>query len=154
MPNISLKIGHIEISYDGDQAYIEGGLLTLLGRLVEMPIAAVKQAGSSSAEAPTEAIGHTTSQIAQIISASTGPDLAIAAMAHLTLAKGQPKIQRADILAEMKEASSFYKENYSSNLSSILNGLVKKKQISPISANTFALPHNMKKEFEDKLKNE
>jgi len=54
----------------------------------------------------------------------------------------------------MKGAPSFYNDNYSSNLSSILNGLVKKKQLNPIGANVFALANAMKKELEQKLVNE
>lgn len=154
MPSVTVKTGRIEVSYEGEQSYIEGGLLSFINALAG--IAPGPSIGSASAEQSGSggSIGHTTSQIAQIISASTGPDLAMAAMAHLTLAKGQDKVQRADILAEMKAATSFYKENYSSNLTSILNGLVKKKMISPISSNVYALPNGQRKEFEEKLKNE
>lgn len=158
MPSITLKVGPIEVSYEGEQAFIEKGLLSIVRELGALPAAASKVAAKGGSgviengEAP--AIGHTTSQIAQIFSVSSGPDLAMAAAAHLTLSKGLQKLQRGEILAEMKGAAGFYNENHSSNLSSILNGLVKKKQLSPISANVYALPNSIRKEYEDKLKDE
>ncbi len=158
MPSIKIRLGNLEVEYEGDQEFIESGLLDLISELKEA--APVASAGFASAPggngdgSSPGGFGHTTSQIAQIMSVSTGPDLAIAAAAHLTFVKGQTHLQRADILKEMKGAPSFYNDNYSSNLSSILNGLVKKKQLNPIGANVFALANAMKKDLEQKLVNE
>ena len=157
MPHIAIKVGQIEVTYEGDQTYIDDGLPKLLARLGDMPAFVSKSVAQQTDRAVAlgdATLGHTTSQIAQLMSASTGPDLAMAAMAHLTLVKGQPKVARSDILAEMKGATAFYSENYSSNLSSILNGLIKKKQISPIGANIFGLPNGVRQEFIEKLKDE
>ena len=158
MPTIKIRLGALEVEYDGDQEFIESGLLNLISELKGVAPAAsagpaAAPAGNGDGSSPL-GVGHTTSQIAQIMSVSTGPDLAIAAAAHLTIVKGQTHLQRADILKEMKGSPSFYTDNYSSNLSSILNGLVKKKQLNPIGANVFALANSMKKELEQKLVNE
>jgi hypothetical protein len=156
MPSIKIRLGNLEVEYDGDQKFIESGLLSLISDLKGAAPPATGGAANGLADkaTPNGALGHTTSQIAQIMSVSTGPDLAIAAAAHLTLVKGQTHLQRAEILKEMKGAPSFYTDGYSGNLTSILNGLVKKKTFNPIGANVFALANGPKKEIEEKLANE
>lgn len=160
MPAIKIRIGALEVEYEGDQKFIESGLLALISELKQAvpsaPASAGAGAGGPAPNAPAgqSAFGHTTSQIAQILSVASGPELAIAAAAHLTLVKGQAQLQRSDILKEMRGAPSFYSDGYSGNLTSILNGLVKKKTFNPIGANVFALANSARKEIEEKLSSE
>jgi hypothetical protein len=159
MPAIKIRIGSLEVEYDGDQKFIESGLLALIAELKDavpavpsVPTGPGSSASNGSGGQGT--FGHTTSQIAQIMSVASGPELAVAAAAHLTLVKGQAQLQRSDILKEMRGAPSFYSDGYSGNLTSILNGLVKKKTFNPIGANVFALANSARKEIEDKLAGE
>jgi hypothetical protein len=159
MPTITVKSGRLEVSYEGEQAYIENGLLDFISALTEKAAAAETNdtpapPAPNSSQGGSSKIGHTTSQVAQVTNATTGPDLAMAAMAHLTLAMGRDKVQRGEVLAEMRDAGAFYKDTYSSNLTSILNGLVKKKLLSPVGNNVFALPNAVRKDFEEKLAHE
>ena len=159
MPAIKIRIGSLEVEYDGDQKFIESGLLTLISELKDAaPVAPSVPNGAGGSTSTglggQGAFGHTTSQIAQIMSVTSGPELAVAAAAHLTLVKGQAQLQRADILKEMRGAPSFYSDGYSGNLTSILNGLVKKKTFNPIGANIFALANLARKEIEEKLAGE
>lgn len=156
MPTINIKTGVLEVSYEGDQAFIENGLTTLVKGLSELAPSAplspdIKDQQNSGQSGK---IGHTTSQIAHSSNAKSGPDLALAAAVHLTLAQGKEKFSRSDLNEEMKGAGSFYKETYSKNLTAIINSLVKDKRLNPIGSNIFSVSAATRSEFEKKLLSE
>jgi hypothetical protein len=100
-------------------------------------------------------IGHSTDTIANIIGANSGPALALAAAAHLHFVKKKQTFTRLEIVAEMRTATGHWKESYSGNMTSILNGLKgsQKDQLRLISKDTFALSSKAKQELEGRLAN-
>jgi len=82
---------------------------------------------------------HSTNTIAGHLPTKTGSDLVIAACAYLTFSKGLDVCSRQDILTEMKEATTYYKDSYSANLSKSLDSLVKAKRLNLRSRNNYVL---------------
>jgi len=140
MSRIRVALGGIEIEYEGEQSFIEDSLLTLAERLISLSggatLARPKPDASDSAKSDLEA---STNTIAQIIAAKTGTDLALAAVAKINIVRGIPAASRQEILDEMKQATTYYKETYASNLSSYLNTLVKSRKVNLVSRATYAL---------------
>ena len=94
---------------------------------------------------------RSTNTIAGHLGASSGPELAIAAAAHLTFVKQQDRLTRKEPDTEMKSATTYYNKNMSSNLSSSLNTLVKGKRLNLIQKDVYALSANEKSALEAKL---
>ena len=158
MPVLSIKVGALEVSYDGDQGYIDKGLLDLVRELGALPLAAsppppnpTPQDAAPEAGKGSPAVGHTTSQIAAVTTIKSGGDMALAAAAHLTLAKGQATFTRAELYDEMKGANGFVTASHLKNLTPALGLLVKNKRLTPVSKDRYSLPAGVKKEFEMKL---
>jgi hypothetical protein len=145
---IRIKIGAIEIEYEGKASFLQDELLNLVQNLVgfyaehkaAIPVDARPDepekngSGGSSAQ-----LDHSTNTIAGHLGAASGSDLAIAAAARLTFVKKQDKFTRKEIDTEMKSATTYYNKNMSSNLSSSLNTLVKGKRLNQIEKDVYAL---------------
>lgn len=157
---IRIKIGAIEIEYEGQASFLQDELLNLVQNLVgfyaehkaAIPIDApsVDVQGRNSAGSPGS-LDHSTNTIAGHLGASSGPELAIAAAAHLTFVKQQDRLTRKEIDTEMKNATTYYNKNMSSNLSSSLTTLVKAKRFNLIRKDVYALSASEKLALEAKL---
>lgn len=73
----------------------------------------------------TKNLKMTTKAVATKLAVNSGPSLAYAAVAKLSLVDKMDAIQRKQILQEMKEAFGYFKPSYAGNLSVILNSLEK-----------------------------
>ena len=153
---IRIKIGVIEIEYEGKASFLQDELLSLVQNLVSfyaehkaaIPLDAPSDGAKGGSSAPLD---HSTNTIAGHLGASSGPDLAIAAAAHLTLVKKQDKFTRREIDTEMKSATTYYKQNMSSNLSAALTTLLKGKRLNQIQKDVYALSASEKSALEAKL---
>jgi hypothetical protein len=154
MTRIKIAIGTVQIEYEGDQEFIESGLLGLAAQIFELasssntlPISSSPSEISSST--PDENLS--TNTIAQIISVKTGSDLALAAVAKIIIINKRPVADRQSILDEMREAVTFYKESYSSNLSSYIDTLVKARRLNVVSRATYGLANSERVRLEQAL---
>jgi hypothetical protein len=86
-----------------------------------------------------DAVPLSTSSIAQKLGSKSGSDLAVAAAAHLILVKKGDKFSHTELLAEMREAKTFYKKSFHSNLGNHLKTLVNAGRLNHISGNDYAL---------------
>jgi hypothetical protein len=153
-----LKIGMAEADFEGDAGFLKAEIPNLISQIVSslsaLPANVLEalplMGDGTSGSAPSP--GQSTNTIASLTDAKTGPDLALAAAAHLTLVKGQDRFSRKDLLAEMQAAATFYSQNYSSNLSKILNNLTRGKRLNLVGTNTFALPKAVRDEYGERLK--
>ena len=142
---IKIKIGDLEVDYTGSQSFIENGLLEIVQSLTEAaPAPAIPKEGNahggSGGTAQSSAVNFaSTNTIASHMSAQSGPDLIIAAVAHLQLVKAQDKAIRSEISKEMKGATTYYKTTFGSNMSAYLNSLVKAKRLNQVGVQTYAL---------------
>jgi hypothetical protein len=153
MSRIKLRLGEFEVEYDGEQKFITDGLLNLAKNFL---VTAGDESSGASAGAGLKIkrrgmIGLSTSSIAQKLGAKTGPDLAIAAAAHLVIVKKMDKFTHTELVAEMKEAKTFYKNSYHKNLGAYLKTLVTGGRFNHIGGNDYALSENEIKDLEAKL---
>jgi len=115
------------------------------------PSAPILSARSGAAAGGT--IEHSTDTIATLLSARSGPDLIIAAAAHLHFVQGKQKFTRQDLTAEMRSAPAHFKETFVNNLSTYLTGLTKADRLRLVAAGTYALSSKERQELEAKLAN-
>jgi hypothetical protein len=137
---IRIKLGNIEIDFEGTEEYIRGDLPSLLELICTYSVTSensleadidVEEAEELPANPdPTkQRIEMTTNTIAAKLNVKTGSDLVLAACAHLCLVKGADTFERKNILAEMQTASNYYQQNHSKNLSKSLSSLVKDNKL-------------------------
>ena len=158
---IRLKIGTMEVEYEGKDSFLKDDLSSLLDTMsdffkahrgtVESNEPAVVTQESEGTKAPKDQIDLSVNSIASKMNVKTGPDLAVAACGYLTLVKGRERCSRAELLATMKNASSYYKATMGSNLSSHLGRLVKSSRLNQTASDAYALTANEKKKIEDCL---
>jgi hypothetical protein len=143
---IKIKMGAIEIEYEGSEAFLKEELPSLLkavsdlyqssGPFIEAGSATVELAGSSSG---VKKIQGTTATLAAKLGGGSGPELMMSAAARITFVLGKEKFHRKDLLEEIKSASNYYKNTYMSNFSSLLNGLVKTGKLMEPSKDNYSL---------------
>lgn len=143
---IRIKMGAIEIEYEGSEQFLKDELPELLSAVSNLykASAPLMEANNSAtgldagSGKSTEVVG-TTGTLAAALGGGSGPDLAMTAAARLTFVLGKDKFARKEILDEMKSASSYCKPSYISNLTKILSGLVKDKKLMESAKNTYSL---------------
>lgn len=158
---IRVKVGSMEIEYEGDPAFLNGGIEALLvtmgdlaTRVPEEPADNTTATANAEADAPTvpkSGFNVSTNTIAAHLDAKGGPELVICALAQLELVQGKSSSSRSEILAEMKGATTYYNGNMSSNMSKNLGNLTKAKRINQIAKDTYALSAPERKQLEAKL---
>ena len=159
---LHVKIDGVSVTYEGPADLLEERLAPLVreismaldGRRVEsrdhesrlpmeedQPVRAPKDAN---------AVG-TIDNVAAKLDCKTGPDLIVATAAFLTFgAKAVPRFNRRHLLDEMK-TSSYHKKTYTSNMSTYLQGLVKKQKLSEVTKGEYQLPPAHRDELKTKL---
>lgn len=141
MARIKIVLGTLQLEYEGEQDFIESRLIGLAEKILALRVPPATHDASTVQEqrpqSPAKEVS--TNTIAQLISAKTGSDLALAAIARINLIKKNSTASRSDILDEMKEATTYFKESYGSNLTSYLDTLVRGKKINLVSRSNYAL---------------
>jgi hypothetical protein len=124
--SIHIKLGHLEIEYKGDPSFLNGSLLGLCKELLalqEQNPTIVQPTVPNAADTQTESGKHSTDTIATLLGPSSGPNLAMAAAAHLHFVKGKKRFSRKEISDEMKSAPGHYKASFFGNLTGALKRL-------------------------------
>jgi hypothetical protein len=153
---IRIKIGSIEIDYEGDSDFLDRDLLKMVQELQKVSppdLASNHQGGSSGGGGTPLQSGHTltTKSIATKLGAKSGSELGQAAVAHLALIKGQGTFKRSEINDAMKSAAGIYKTNMTGNLSPIIQKLLNDDTIVETGADTYAITPNAEALFKGKL---
>jgi len=149
---IRIKIGEIEVEYEGPESFLKEelpNLLTTVSKLYEdnghtVASAPEGKPAPGMVAKPKAKFSGTTKTIAGRLGCKSGPDLAIAAAARLTLVKQEDSFSRAALHTEMKGATSYYKKSYGNNLTKNLDSLVKSGRLVEPATGKFALariPH-------------
>lgn len=138
---IKIKMGEIEIEYEGSEDFLKEELPELLSAVSDLykKSAPSPNGDNDSGFAGSTDIQGTTANIAAKLGGSTGPDLAMASAVRLTLVLGKEKFQRKELLEEMQTATAYYKTSYSSNLTTTLNKLVKNDKLMEPAKDTYSL---------------
>jgi hypothetical protein len=156
---IRIKMGSTEVEYEGSETFLKEELLSLLSELLRLQKENANITGSqfnlpnsgSNISGSQGSIQGTTKTIAAKLACNSGPDLVIAAAAHLTFVAGSHTFSRQNILDEMKTASGHYKKNFSNNLTSYLQNLVKADKLFESAKDAYSLSDTSKRELEAKL---
>lgn len=157
---IRIKLGAIEVEYEGSEAFLKEELPQLLAAVSDLHSKSGGSpsfhgdAGSSENSGATtggKKIEATTASIAARLQAKSGPELIMAAVARITFALGQDVCSRQRISQEMKSAASYYKKTYMNNLTRYLDVLVKDNKLNEPSSGNYALTAGAKAELESRL---
>lgn len=163
---IRIKVGSMELEYEGDPSFLTGGiealLVTMGGLAGKVPEEVTPLIEAAVQLPPANGIGNgatvvsgqytfSTNTIAAKLGAKSGLDLVICAMAHLELVQGKASSIRAEILAEMKNAKQYYKQTMSNNLSKSLSTLITAKRINEGAKDSYALTAAERKLIEAKV---
>lgn len=145
---IRIKAGLVEIEYEGDANFLKDDLSSVINEIVDCQkrgdLTTLANTVSGTAElAPNSPIApvHDMSvgTIASKLRVDSGPDLLIAAAAHLTLVMKKESFTRAELSKEMRNAKSFFKKSYSSNLSKMISAQIKAGTILEGTGGSFSL---------------
>jgi len=157
---IRIKLGAIEVEYEGSEAFLKEELPQLLAAVSDLhansggaPLIQ-NNAGSGDPGAPVTSgkrIEATTASIAARLQVKSGPELIMAAVGRITFALGQDVCSRQKITQEMKSAASYYKKTYLNNLSKYLDVLVKDNKLNEPSSGNYALTAAARAEMESRL---
>ncbi|MHA7816860.1 MAG: hypothetical protein ACX93N_10320 [Pseudohaliea sp.] len=108
---ISIKLGALELEFEGSESFLENHLSNLIELIASIPppeATGEDEEGELLEELPDDdakKLHMSTSTIAQRLGAKKGPDLILAACAHLLFVKGHDSFTRKNILAEMQTES-------------------------------------------------
>ena len=147
--SIRIKLGQLEVEYQGDASFLKKDLLETVKELLALQIA--EQSSSGNGGGAGGGFDHSTDTIANILGAKRGPDLMMAAAAHLHFVKGKETFTRKEIIAEMRTASGHWKSSYGANMTTNLNGLKSKERLRQISQGTYALSNKERQALGAKL---
>lgn len=148
---IKIKLGNLEVEYEGTESYLKNELPLLIDKLCEIKLPAIPllttdttTENNETTPAPQENGNGKISpmganSIAAKMGGKTGTDVASVAIAHLSLIQGLETFNRNQILTEMKKATNYYKESYSKNLSNIIKTLVTSHKIIERSNGVYAI---------------
>lgn len=147
---IRIKIGSIEIEYEGTEDYLKNDLPSLIDKIVNLKANLTNHDDENSDESPPSSgngqhksessnLKMSINSISAKLEVKSGPDLIIAACAHLALVQQKETCKRKEILQEMKRASNYYKNSYNANLSAGLKRLVSTSKLIERQNDTYAL---------------
>lgn len=157
---IRIKIGAMEVEYEGDPAFLQDGLESLLAKMADIstnmpsePDALPREGNGVVSSSPKNGYDFSTSTIAAHLEAKSATELAVCAIAKLQLVDKKESIKRAELLDEMKLAKAYFDKNMTSNLSQSLNTLITKKRIKHGASDTYSLSASELKSIEGKIAN-
>lgn len=142
---IRLKVGQIEIDYEGDHDFLKADLLSLLKETVAIagssPVPLEPQTAPATAGAgqPSRPTVGTVNAISAKLQVTSGVEMIIAAAAKMHFVDSKATFSRQDILDAMRSAPNYYKASYRNNLSRSLKQLQDDQKITEVAADKFAL---------------
>ena len=148
---LKIKMGHIEFEYEGDAAYDNEAVKDLFTHMESLMVSAPPGAFDNPNLAPNgvapDSDGDTTPDTINLsiqsvcahMKAKSGSEVAIAAATHLQLCEGRKSFNRKELLSDMQNASGYYNQVMSSNLTRILKGLIGSKRIMALNGEQMAL---------------
>ena len=153
-----VKLGPVEVEYEGDQEFDEKKLLGLVSEIVHIHDSSGKKV-VAGAGAGHEAAGKdpvtggklqmSTGDLAAKLGLKKGKDLLLAACAHLEFVLGKQTYTRDEILADAKLATGFYKTTHVNNLTLYLGRL--RDKLNEISKDTYTLNDATRADLKGKL---
>jgi hypothetical protein len=154
---IRIKMGEIEVDYDGSEEFLKTELPALLAAVSKLYAESGRGLSVRPIDRPnapgTNGAGSlgTTASIAASLGCKSGSDLIIAAAAQLTLVQKKDDFSRKELLEACKAGKNYWKSTYGKNMSTYLATLVGNKQLNEVSDGIYALAAAEKQTLEKKL---
>lgn len=152
---IRLKIGPIEVEYEGSEQFIKQELLDMISSVIQIykssEILEVTQVVTDEPFVEKKDLVLSTGSIASKLSCNNGSDLIIATAAHLTFVAEKSKFSRKEIIQEMQTSTAYYKKSYLGNLTQNLNSLIKSGKLNEPSTGHYSLPAKILSDLRKKL---
>ena len=143
-----LKVGPIEVEYEGDSVPDRRALL----ELVELAMQSYVDKGlGTGAPGDRPRVRGTTGGIAARLNCISGPELIVAAAARLTFVNDQEWFSADELLGEMKLATAHYDQSYESSLARDVKQLVTSGKLVEVAPGLFALSATMRRELQQAL---
>ncbi len=144
MVTVRIKFGVVEIEYEVEDEYLNGGIKTLVKDLhaIGSPLTDEHTSGkirpSISMMKNAKGEAHSASTSTQKPGEDSGPDIILAAAMRLTLT-GLFKFTKSQIRREILDARAFYGSRYSSNFEVDLKALLGMGRITHVVGETYSL---------------
>lgn len=151
---IRIKAGQVEVEFEGSETFLKTELLDIVTKLSELHGTTSDLGGPPFTKGGTRlagGVGLSTASIAAKLGCGSGPDLVLAAAAHLTLSQAAEAFTRQELNREIRAARAYYKKSYSSNLTKYLDAFVKSGKFNEPSTGTYSLAAAARKEMEARL---
>lgn len=159
---IKIKLGAIEVEYEGSETFLKEELPQLLAAVSDLYSKSRHALDSNPSEsgsivtanqngAAQKKIEATTGSLAAKLNVKSGPELVLAAAARLTFVLGSATFSRQKLIDEMKTATAYYKATYLNNLTQSLNNLVKDGKLNEPSQGNYALTAPSLKDLEQRI---
>lgn len=160
---IRIKMGQIEVEYEGSEQFLKKELHELLEAVSKLYHESGEAAGedetpkedkvSRKAPAHDGKVKGTTATIAAKLGCKDGAakELLVAAAARLTFIADQEAFTRKELLKEAQSAKAYYRRSVNNNLTNTLARLVKDGDFTETATDTYALTATKSKELESKL---
>jgi hypothetical protein len=145
---IRIKIGEVEIDYEGSEEFLKADLPNMLEavlKIVPVPPPVAKPHSAAAAPGGATRAQHsanqsqTVSSIAAKLGVKSGPELVKAAAYRMVAFGGNDVFSRTELTKEMRAATQYFKESYGKNLSGTLDRLVADDVLLESSPGMFAL---------------
>jgi hypothetical protein len=157
---IRIKLGTLEIECAASEEFLKAELPALMQTIAQMSAVQPPPLDNPDSKEPEpktpnedgELLQGTTRTVAAKLGAKSNTDLVLAACVRLAQ-QNKPQCSRKDILDSMKEATGFYRNTYSNNLSKALDTLVKQGKLLEPAKEIYALSVDTKKELDARLRN-
>lgn len=160
---IKIRLGQIEIEYEGSEKFLQKELPKLLEAIITlygtsgagMQDLAIGEGGGNigvdGAGGTGKSIEATTNTIAKKLGVKSGRELLFAAAAQLTFVQEKTKFTRQEMQKEAREANQYYKKSFANNYSNYISQLVNGEWIVEVSTNKYSIPAAKKDEVEAKI---
>lgn len=159
---VRIKVGGIEIEYEGGHEFLTNGLHELIENVGLLASSSdleeeISGDGDGSDEAPSVDFSNgqlelSANSIAHHYSAKSTSDLALCAIILLQIVNKQVSCSREEVLKAMQSATDFYNKNMrGTNLKSALKTLKNKKKINELANEKYALTSTEKQSAEAAL---
>jgi hypothetical protein len=149
---LKLKMGSIEIEYEGEEKFLKDELPDLLGTVKELGDFADERGaappssnGKSTGDAGSKQLS--TSVIASKLNCKQGADLIEAAAFYLIGVLNKETFTRDELIREMRSAKAFFKKSYVNNLSNYLKQLISGQRLNEVGTDVFSMPHDVLKQM-------
>lgn len=149
---IRIKLGKMEIEYEGPADFLKNDLVALIKDLGSVSEEIQRQdncpdgdvsvgeafEGSGSQDDPAP-LDYSINTVASKLGVQSGRDMVLASAAYLSFVENRESFTRQDLLRTMQRATSYYKQTMGSNLSKTISRMIKGDDLLEGSKGTYSI---------------